>query len=584
MNAINKMAEEYKKRGWVTVPVHPESKRPIPTAWQNRTLEDVHPETDFPTDENIGIVLGKPSNDLVDIDLDCDEAVRAAPLLLPKTDVVFGRSGRPNSHWLYTVQNCGGRVEYSGPGNEGMLVEYRADGCQTVAPPSTHISGEVVEFHTDGEPGCVERDELLKCVRCVASAALLAIHWKNGTRHKAAMALSGGLLKSGWSLDDTEYFIRAVCIAANDNEVDDRLRALSDTEDNLASGEKITSWPTLCELMGEQVVETVAKWLGIVTEPAPGGIGHNHPPSNDNEQSRSDLGNADRFVSQHHQNVRWCEETGRWFVWNDTHWMEQRKGAVDLLAQETARSILTEADQIQDSNGSDLMKSWAKSSGNSSRLKGMLETTKPRLPVLLEKMDANPWLLNCQNGTIDLRTGELQPHSRADMITMVVSVSYDPEAKCPTFEGFLGRITDGNAELVAFIKRALGYSLTGLTDEQCLFIAYGEGANGKSTLLNCVRELIGDYALNTPTSTLMAKKGDPGPGNDIARLRGKRLITASEGESNQKLAESVVKQITGGDTLTVRFLYGEFHQLTIIGKVFFGTNHKPKIEGMDEAI
>jgi putative DNA primase/helicase len=584
MTAITKMAEEYLKRGWVTVPVHPESKRPIPTAWQNRTLEDVHPENDFSTDENIGIVLGKPSNDLVDIDLDCDEAIRVASVFLPKTGAVFGRSGSLKSHWLYTVPDCGGRVEYSGPGNEGMLAEYRADGCQTVAPPSTHISGESIEFHSDDEPGRVERDELLNCITRLASAALLAIHWNSGTRHKAAMALSGGLLKSGWSLDDTEYFIKAVCFAANDDEVDDRLRAVSDTEDKLASGENITGWPTLCDLMGEQVVETVAKWLGIETEPAPGGIGHNHPPANDNEQSRSDLGNADRFVSQHRQNVRWCEETGRWFVWCGTHWVEQRRGAVDLLAQETARSILTEADQIQDSTDRDLLKSWAKSSGNSSRLKGMLETSKPRLPVLLEKMDANPWLLNCQNGTVDLCTGDLKPHSRADMITMVAAAPYDPDAKCPVFDGFLGRIADGNAELVAFIKRALGYSLTGKTDEQCLFIAYGEGANGKSTLLNCVRELLGDYALNTPTSTLMAKKGDPGPGNDIARLRGKRLITASEGESTQNLAESVVKQITGGDILTVRFLYGEYHQLTIIGKVFFGTNHKPKIAGMDEAI
>ena len=101
MNAINKMAEEYRNRGWVTVPVHPKSKRPISKAWQNRTLEDVHPRNDFSTDENIGVVLGKPSANLVDIDLDCDEAIRVAPLFLPKTDAVFGRSGRPKSHWLY---------------------------------------------------------------------------------------------------------------------------------------------------------------------------------------------------------------------------------------------------------------------------------------------------------------------------------------------------------------------------------------------------------------------------------------------------------------------------------------------------
>src|SRR5262249_49727029 len=158
-----------------------------------------------------------------------------------------------------------------------------------------------------------------------------------------------------------------------------------------------------------------------------------------------------------------------------------------------------------------------------------------------------PWLLNCTNGVVDLRSGRLLPHDRGLWITKQVPFAFDPDAQCPRFLSFLSEITEGNASLIAFLARALGYSLTGSAKDQCFFIAWVVGANGKSTLLGLFRELLGDYARNTPVQTLMPRRGDGGASSDLVRLRGARYVTAAEAEANQKLAESLLKQLTGGD-------------------------------------
>src|SRR5262249_3620969 len=139
-------------------------------------------------------------------------------------------------------------------------------------------------------------------------------------------------------------------------------------------------------------------------------------------------------------------------------------------------------------------------------------------------------------GTIDLRTGQLQAHQQADLLTKCAPVAYDPEAPCPTWEVFLHRILAGNAELIRFVQKAVGYSLTGSTEEQCLFMLYGTGANGKSTFIQAIRALLGDYAQQTPTETLLSKSGD-GVRNDLARLQGARFVAAVEAEGGRRLAE-----------------------------------------------
>jgi putative DNA primase/helicase len=192
-------------------------------------------------------------------------------------------------------------------------------------------------------------------------------------------------------------------------------------------------------------------------------------------------------------------------------------------------------------------------------------------------------LLNLTNGTLDLKANKLLPHSKDHYITKLAPVAYDPDAQCPQFEQFLYRIMAGKAEKICFLKRAVGYSLTGNTGEQCLFFLWGSGANGKSTFLTTLQNVLGDYASQTPFSTFTAKKQES-VRNDIARMKGARLVCAIETNDRVRMDEALIKQLTGGDKVAARFLHQEFFEFTPEFKIFLAANYKPTIYGQDTAV
>ncbi len=198
-------------------------------------------------------------------------------------------------------------------------------------------------------------------------------------------------------------------------------------------------------------------------------------------------------------------------------------------------------------------------------------------------LDRNPWLLNVKNGTIDILSGEFREHKQEDMITKIANVDYDPAADCPMWKKFVREIMDYKADIIKFVQTAAGWSLSGDISEQTMFILYGTGANGKSTFLNTIMYLLGDYAIATPTETFMKKSGD-NYSNDVARLRGTRFVTTTEVEQGRRLSEPLIKKITGNDEMTARFLYGEFFNFMPTFKIFMATNHKPVIKGTDHGI
>jgi len=249
-------------------------------------------------------------------------------------------------------------------------------------------------------------------------------------------------------------------------------------------------------------------------------------------------------------------------------------------------SLYQEAARREDQEERKRLGHFALMSENVNRVAAMIRLAQSEagIPVQPEELDADPWLLNCDNGVIDLRTGALLPHRREYLMTCLAPVKYDPEAGSDLWEKFLWRIFNRNLNLYEFMQRALGYALTGDTREQCFFILWGSGANGKSTLLNTVREIMGTYARHTPTETLLARnKGSEIP-TDVARLDGPRFVTASEVDRGQRLAESLVKALTGRDTVAARFLYGEYFDFVPQFKLFLSTNNKPVIRGVDNAI
>ncbi|MEC5254061.1 phage/plasmid primase, P4 family, partial [Bacillus paralicheniformis] len=214
---------------------------------------------------------------------------------------------------------------------------------------------------------------------------------------------------------------------------------------------------------------------------------------------------------------------------------------------------------------------------------------RPMVSVRKQELDSHKYLFNCDNGVIDLKTGELLPHDRDLLFTKISPVSYQPDADCPNWKAFLESIFIDdrgapNYEIIDFMQKAIGYSLTGDTTEQVMFFLFGNGRNGKSTFINTVQHLFGDYGRQTNSDTFIKKKNDSAINNDIARLDGARFVSAVESEEGQQLSESLVKQITGGEKMSARFLRQEYFEFTPEFKVFFTTNHKPIVKGSDEGI
>gem|GEM_PF-649413 len=297
----------------------------------------------------------------------------------------------------------------------------------------------------------------------------------------------------------------------------------------------------------------------------------------------TDAGNAERFQAHAGHRFAYVHPWGSWMVFDGVRWQRDGSGEVVRSALATLRSMADEAEKVPDEDHRGELLKHALDSESSARLSAMLTVGQALLPVAPEVLDQDTDLLNVANGTLDLRTGELRPHDRADWLTRLAPVVYDPDAACPLWDAFLHRVMGGNERLIAFLQRAVGYSLTGQTNEQVLFLLYGVGANGKSTFLETVRALTGDYSTTADFTTFL-KRDSEGARNDLARLVGTRLVSAVEAEAGKPLAEALVKQLTGGDTITARFLFKEFFDFRPQFKIWLAANHKPGIYGSDHGI
>jgi len=299
----------------------------------------------------------------------------------------------------------------------------------------------------------------------------------------------------------------------------------------------------------------------------------------------TDMGNAERLVKRYGSNLHYCFPWRQWLVWDGTRWQEDMTGVVMSYAKETVKAMYADAGSIEDKNDRKAFLAFVMRSEQKDRLKAMVDlaASEPGVPVLPENLDTDPWLFNVANGTIDLRTGELRPHRREDLLTKLSPVVYDEAAKCPRWQQFLDEIMCGSEDLISFLQRAAGLSLTGDTSEHVLFVLYGRGRNGKSTFLNTLLSVMGDYGVQAAPDLLMARRGDRHP-TELADLFGRRLVVSIESEDGRRMAESLVKQLTGGDRITARRMRQDFWTFTPTHHLFLATNHKPQIRGTDVAI
>jgi len=254
------------------------------------------------------------------------------------------------------------------------------------------------------------------------------------------------------------------------------------------------------------------------------------------------------------------------------------------MAKDTVRNMYLEVYNSDNYDERGKLAEHARKSESAHRLKSMVELVKsePLILVKSEQLNSNPMLLNCQNGTLDLRTGILLPNNKDNLITKITPVDFDPKATCPIWERHLKRITGNNEELIGYLQRVYGYTLTGSNREQVFFIKFGSSKTGKSVTQGTIRWLLGDYGASTPSATLLYKKNESH--SDMARLIGSRMVTAVETEEGQKLNAPMIKAITGNDRLAARLLYSENTEFEPTFKIFLSTNDKPIVRGEDGAI
>ena len=305
------------------------------------------------------------------------------------------------------------------------------------------------------------------------------------------------------------------------------------------------------------------------------------PPAKPQTFRLTDVGNAKRLVSLFGQDIRYSG--GGWYYWNGRRWQKGADGRLMRLAKKTADSIFEEAKLAPEGDKKKLLK-FGEKTESKPRLSGMISLvpSEEGISIPQESFDTNHWLLNTQNGTLNLKTGQLNQFNRDNLNTKIIPVSCSPGAECPTWKSFLTRVMAGNQNLINFLQRVVGYSLTGSTKEQCFFFLWGTGANGKSTFLEIIRELMGDYAQQTDFSTFLKKQD--AVRNDVARLQGARYVSGVEAGAGQQLQETLIKRLTGQDKITARYLYQEFFEYDPTFKIFLGANHRPVIKGTDHAI
>jgi putative DNA primase/helicase len=491
-------------------------------------------------DRNAGIVAG---DRVVIVDGDTPESLAWMRAHLPDTPMMT-RTGR-GEHWYYR-RPTGEWAHTPIPAFivvGDLEIEVKRDGQYVVAPGSTHPSGRAYE---EVAPWPDTLDALTEYP--IGQILLLADPERKATKRPAGLARSIG---EGSRNND---LFREGC----------RLRRLGLDEDEILAALLAVNRKRCDPPLPEPEVEAVARSSarfepGADTWPA------------------TETGDAEFFAAVNADIVRFDHRRRRWLLFDGVIWAPQTDGEIARLALDAVRARQRAA------VGNKERLKWALGGEGRRRLDNLLDIARNTKPIADagDSWDLDPWLVGAQNGVIDLRTGGLRPGRPEDRITLRVRAPFDPEAECPLWDRTIEEIFEGDGSLIAYVDRFIGYSLTGDCREEALAFCWGEGANGKGTLMNTVGWLFGDLADDLPFSAFELHSRASIP-NDIAKIVGKRFVTASETGETQQLNESRVKALTGRDPVTARFLYGDFFTFQPVAKFWLAANHKPKVNDDSE--
>ena len=566
---------------FITLAEH--SKKPLVSDWPNngKTLTDAEAES-----KNIGLLLGKKSG-ILDVDLDCMAAKALADVILPEPAVKFDRGSSDSGHYLFKASSFGSRKSFTANKSGSTLVELRGDGAQTMIPPSVHPNGNKLSFTALNEAAnAVEYADLLKAVNLLAACSEIAQSWQEGLRHDLAMAFSGLARKQDLNANLVMQIVQRICQINNDPEEKDRLNTVRSTFSKPM--DDLIGYKGLVECLGHSAAKRIADRIAaysekprhfeIVNSKIDGGNIINFGQFSDKTNvTEAKMGStlSQWFIGR----AVYVFEKKQWMIWNGCYWESDQRSIITKLAYQ----FVTEAKEALFDRGkfSDLSNLSQFESLN--RLENIARFASTDCSVSATEFDTDPLLLASSSSWIDLGSGSSMAPNPKKLVSKALAVKHDQQATCPTFLQFLNDVFENDQDLIRFVQRAIGYSLTGSTSEQCLFIMIGDGANGKSTFINVINKLLGLYGTTAASQTLIANGGNS-IGDDLVDLIGARLITVSETEEGQSLAEAKIKQMTGGDRLKGRPLYGSHIQFNIIGKLWLATNSLPQINNTDHGI
>ena len=296
----------------------------------------------------------------------------------------------------------------------------------------------------------------------------------------------------------------------------------------------------------------------------------------------TDLWNSENFFKKYLGQSLYCKKWNSWLIYRKGKWQEDDRNETQELAKKVIMGYYREASEILDDKERKRLVNQALKSESQRAIRAMIELATSNMPVVPEEFDRDPYIFNLKNGTLNLKTMKFEEHKAKDLLTKKSDVNYEPGSICPKWLDFLDKIFGGNKKLIDYLQTTLGYSLTGDIGEQCLFILYGIGFNGKSTFINTIQEILGDYAISTPFDTFLSKIGSHIP-NDLARMRGARFVTAVEAGEGRKFNEAILKSVTGRDKITARFLRQEYFEFSATFKLWLATNHKPTVREFSPA-
>jgi putative DNA primase/helicase len=559
VSAARGEAAAYYRRGLAPIPTKPGTKEPdllelAPYLERRATGEELEA---WPW-RGVGIVTGPVSGVLV---LDVDG---------PEGEAELKKHGHPITPMVRTPRG-GLHLYFRHPDFEvktgigvAPKLDVKAAGGYVVAPPTLGANGKPYEWIVSPDDSDFANPpawllQLLERRKRNGAAPPVGDRIPSGQRNKELTSLAGSMRRRGMG----EAEILAALQVANER------RCV----------------PPLDATEVEGIARSVARY-----DPADGypsgdvvrvafngrGGGEEQPAFN-----LTDLGNSERLVHRHGGDLLYCWAWGTWLVYDGRRYAKDDTGEVYRRAADTVASIYAEAAASPDEERRKALAKHAVRSEGGSRIREMVDLARSKVPVKQDALDADVHLLNVMNGTVDLRTGELREHRREDRITKRAPVEYDPDAKAPTWAATLERALP-SAELRRFFKKLVGYALTGDVSEHVLPVLYGTGANGKSTILNALLAAVGDYGMQAAPDLLVAKKGSHP--TEVADLFGMRLVASIEVEDGRRMAESLVKQLTGGDKVRARRMRQDFWQFDPTHKVFMAVNHKPEVRGTDTAI